>query len=1140
MVERGTSSAHQHKPPPLDLSSLALPPLPTTSTATSTTSNNSPLSARQYASQSPTSSSYTSSTRPRPSFHATGGVPPTGTSLPITSTSSYSAGSHVTQYAHATNGFGSAGLRDATGPTSAPPPAISSSPLDPRPLPRLPPQPPATSTTMTTTTSSPTSSQSLKAPTPSSSNRRLNPLEDLIETETLYVQDLSVIIKRVAAAWSRTNFPPPALDSMFRAIEAVYRANKSLLTKLDEIGPNPTSPKALGDLLMRLIPDVSPAYTRYSATLETNFDQFEPVQSNPNLHVVLNDLDWPKTITRPSNSISSKVTLDLLFDLPRTRLQYYKKLYTKLLKSTQPGRSDHKILVDANLEIDRLLKSCEQGQTRTVSSEVASDNLVKGLNGDNVNGSTTLPLFASKRTRDAGTTSPVEAITTTSTRPDGFTHAHGVSSQSSADTIKKSTSNQREAVVVHPPQSPLDERNSGESARGDSSASSLRSSSATGASTANTSAMTHSVVKGSMVPFRIEELERRLSTDGVLDIFTMTPKKCKLQIAPPGLNFIRQIRKSTDVSISFVPSSDTQRQQVVYRHAHIILLTDLFLVCQHMSNEERQRQQQQQTNHSFGEDGPDMWLMFPPLAGKHLKVDIGTNKNEFEVTIMRKEKLIVKTLDAFEASEWRTAFEQAIAFGIHNGHAATRADSTASRSTTTPSSANQSSFGGREALRVDVNVPSTQIGLLRGQRSASSPNHDSPIDSQQQQRLESPSRPDFRLSPEPPIGYGAAPISRQQPYGDPRRAISGGVTSPTSFVSGPSPIRGPVSSSSGASTLAFPMSPAYPPSDYSQRSSPSPYDRQDKAFTSTTTRTSLNDRAGSPYGQQSTVTDNMSGRPPRGPSPFDRTRTNILQHSDSIKSSSSFASEWTEQSFPEPPPLPGKAYGRFQANSLGYNNGHHGQLIGTSRSTNDLLSPGNSIYRSKSAEGLRRDYQQQQQQHQQQHQQQSRQYRMPSSRIEEARSNSAPGSAYGRMGGDQTSTNQEYDDSPPTSPIKSNHVLEKTSITAQMRCKMFLQQNHGQWKNLGLGKLKLFLTSPSMMKQLVVDHDKSNKTVISTIVITDAVERVGKTGVAVELSDKGDRTGIIYMLQMKTEQAATGLFEQLLVGSDRDTKRMTR
>ena len=130
-----------------------------------------------------------------------------------------------------------------------------------------------------------------------------------------------------------------------------------------------------------------------------------------------------------------------------------------------------------------------------------------------------------------------------------------------------------------------------------------------------------------------------------------------------------------------------------------------------------------------------------------------------------------------------------------------------------------------------------------------------------------------------------------------------------------------------------------------------------------------------------------------------------------------------------------------------------------------------------------------------------------------------------------------------------------------MRCKVFLQQHHASWKSLGTAKLKLFLSSPSNIKQLVVESDKSDKkTFVSTIVLTDGVEKVGKTGVAIELSDTGARTGIIYMLQvrlpppplgflqnrpltrrcclqMKTEQSAMGLFDQLLLGSDRGAAR---
>lgn len=72
------------------------------------------------------------------------------------------------------------------------------------------------------------------------------------------------------------------------------------------------------------------------------------------------------------------------------------------------------------------------------------------------------------------------------------------------------------------------------------------------------------------------------------------------------------------------------------------------------------------------------------------------------------------------------------------------------------------------------------------------------------------------------------------------------------------------------------------------------------------------------------------------------------------------------------------------------------------------------------------------------------------------------------------------------------------------------------------------------VKQLVVEADGKNKSIlVSTIVLTDGVERVGKTGVAIELSDQGARSGVIYMIQLRNEKSAGGLYDSLLAGSDR-------
>jgi len=48
-------------------------------------------------------------------------------------------------------------------------------------------------------------------------------------------------------------------------------------------------------------------------------------------------------------------TLDELFLLPKGRLKYFKKLYGRLLKGAQPGRSDYKLLASAAETLDKLL-----------------------------------------------------------------------------------------------------------------------------------------------------------------------------------------------------------------------------------------------------------------------------------------------------------------------------------------------------------------------------------------------------------------------------------------------------------------------------------------------------------------------------------------------------------------------------------------------------------------------------------------------------------------------------------------------------------------------------------------------------------------------------------------------------------------
>lgn len=133
---------------------------------------------------------------------------------------------------------------------------------------------------------------------------------------------------------------------------------------------------------------------------------------------------------------------------------------------------------------------------------------------------------------------------------------------------------------------------------------------------------------------------------------------------------------------------------------------------------------------------------------------------------------------------------------------------------------------------------------------------------------------------------------------------------------------------------------------------------------------------------------------------------------------------------------------------------------------------------------------------------------MPSAAFAEVRQRTL--STFDPSSGTSTPPEEVTDLSPPPSPTAEEDPSTLSGpavISAQMKCKVFLKRNHAQWKSIGSARLKLYHQQSTNVKQVVVESDSSSKTMlISTIVLTDGVERVGKTGVAIEISDQGRRT----------------------------------
>ncbi|KAL1739022.1 hypothetical protein HDZ31DRAFT_22662, partial [Schizophyllum fasciatum] len=397
--------------------------------------------------------------------------------------------------------------------------------------------------------------------------KKANPLTDLIDTEKAYVEQLTGIIRKVAAAWSRSNLPPPELDSMFRCIESIYKANRSMHTRLKEIGSNPSSPKALGDLLMRWIDDLDAPYTNYTNKYTCGFDDWDPVRNNTRLPTVL--ATFSNSHPPPSGDIW---TLDALFLLPKGRLKYYRRLYGRLLKSTAPGRSDHKLLVAALDKLDGLLQTLDTRDAYKVGQPAPSSP----------------PPPPPDRDEDVVIDLRTQSVIAAAHRPEGGWNEEGQPGSESS------------------------------SARGSNTFS------------RETGATSISRASGQSMTMPIADLERRLSAGRCLDLFTMQPKGVRLQMNPPHLTFTRELRLSMDVLIRFTPRSTGE--EVIHHRGHIFLLSDLFLCCERMTPEEQSE---------F--DGADMWLCYPPLAGKVLRVsDIPGQDNALQIAIMRKEHFTIE------------------------------------------------------------------------------------------------------------------------------------------------------------------------------------------------------------------------------------------------------------------------------------------------------------------------------------------------------------------------------------------------------------------------------------------------------------------------------------------------------------------
>ena len=178
----------------------------------------------------------------------------------------------------------------------------------------------------------------------------------------------------------------------------------------------------------------------------------------------------------PRNDYPNGWTLDRFFELPILRLVFYKKLYGRLLRNAQPGRSDHTLLLTANEKLD-VLNQRAQRQKASLGSMPADQKALA---------STSSPLPTDPRLMSP--VSPVKG---------------------------------RALVPPHEGAAP---------------------------------AWTQSAlsITSSITSQLLDQMQTRIDSTHTVDVFTMEPKNCRLQLVLPGLSFERALRLTDGAKLETV------------------------------------------------------------------------------------------------------------------------------------------------------------------------------------------------------------------------------------------------------------------------------------------------------------------------------------------------------------------------------------------------------------------------------------------------------------------------------------------------------------------------------------------------------------------------------------------------------------
>ncbi|CAG8517835.1 11379_t:CDS:10 [Acaulospora morrowiae] len=441
-----------------------------------------------------------------------------------------------------------------------------------------------------------------KSPVTLPRSQILNPLKYLDETEEEYIDDLRCLVERVFTCWNRGNPPPSELGLMFHLISEIFKKNKDFHLRLRNISES-QSTQGLADLLIKWAEEMEEPYSKYCQECRRDIDTWPEVEQHSPLQAVLNKLTTERN--RP-------ITLEFLLDIPVKRIGYYKKIYMRFSKIPEFGNFYQTHLIAANEKFEKIIELEKKVKSSPKSRISKTVHVQESQSTDNGSKDTLL--------------------------------AHQ-KSQNDSSELKNPTKVEKDSQIERKSSS-----NSLDSSRQDLDLSGRKKiSSPEGKKISQEQKDTSNTVNAR--EWTLKEFEHQLDTSKVVDIFTNKPKQINIELLPSRLPFKRELILHDEFVVIFPGDKQRASNQ---KQAHVFLLTDLLLICQKKSLDEKKQSQSDK----------EFWLTYPPLSGRHISVCDDDKKDLITLKILKRENLILFTENKITSEKWSSEISNMVRFAV--------------------------------------------------------------------------------------------------------------------------------------------------------------------------------------------------------------------------------------------------------------------------------------------------------------------------------------------------------------------------------------------------------------------------------------------------------------------------------------------